>query len=156
MEPVNIEIVDVTQYIPDFLSIKYSKIPNAVLGLFANMDISQGTFIGNYMGEVYHNKADCPNNDYIFSTDSFMIDALDITKSNFARFMNCCYNNDVENVSVVNYINPGKTCVFTKSNGQQIDINNYVFYYAKRNIVKGEELLYDYGENYRKKLNIKM
>jgi len=58
----------------------------------------------------------------------------------------------VENVSIVNYINPGKSCVFTKRNRDQIDINNYVFMYAKRNIVKGEELLYDYGE----KLNIKM
>ena len=156
MEPINIDVVDVPQYIPDFLSIKYSKIPNAGLGLFANMDISQGTFIGNYMGEVYHNKTECPDNHYIFSTPNFLIDALDVNKSNFARFMNCCYNNDVENVSVVNYINPGKSCVFTKSDGQQIDINNYVFYYAKRNIVKGEELFYDYGENYRKKLNINM
>jgi SET domain-containing protein len=62
----------------------------------------------------------------------------------------------VENVSIVNYINPGKSCVFTKRNTDQIDINNYVFMYAKRNIVKGEELLYDYGEKYSEKLNIKM
>jgi SET domain-containing protein len=154
MESVNINVVDVPQYIPDFLSIKYSKIPNAGLGLFANSDIPQGTFLGNYMGEVYHNKAACPMNDYIFSTNSFMIDGLDVTKTNFARFMNCCYNNDVENVLAIKYVNPGKSCVFTKSNGEKVDINNYVFFYAKRNILKGEELLYDYGEEYRQKLNI--
>ena len=159
MEPINIDVVDVPQYIPDFLSIKYSKIPNAGLGLFANKDIPKGTFLGNYHGEMFYNKAqkaNCPDNHYFFSTPNFLIDALDVNKSNFARFMNCCYNNDVENVSVVNYINPGKSCVFTKSDGQQIDINNYVFFYDKRNIVKNEELFYDYGEKYRKKLNINM
>lgn len=110
MEPVNIDVVDVPQYIPEFLSIKYSKIPNAGLGIFANCNISKGTFLGNYMGEVYRNKAECPINDYIFSTPNFKIDALDITKSNFARFMNCCYNN-VKNVSVINYVNPGKSSI---------------------------------------------
>lgn len=154
MEPVNINVVDVPRYIPDFLSIKYSKIPNAGLGLFANSDIPQGTFLGNYMGEVYHNKAACRDNDYIFRTDNFMIDALDVTKSNFSRFMNCCNNNDVENVLVIKYVNPGKSCVFTKTNGEEIDINNYVFFYAKRKILSDEELLYDYGEEYRQKLNI--
>lgn len=156
MEPVNINVVDVPRYIPYFLSIKYSKIPNAGLGLFADSDIPQGTFLGNYMGEVHRNKAECPNNDYIFNTESFMIDGLDVTKSNFARFMNCCYNNDVENVSVIKYVNPGKSCVFTKATGETVDINNYVFFYAKRNILSGEELLYNYGVDYRKKLNIKM
>jgi len=154
MESVNINVVDVPQYIPDFLSIKYSKIPNAGLGLFANSDIPQGTFLGNYMGEVYHNKAACPDNDYIFRTDNFMIDGLDVTKSNFSRFMNCCTNNDVENVLVIKYVNPGKSCVFTKKNGEKIDINNYVFFYAKRKILSDEELLFDYGEEYRQKLNI--
>ena len=116
MEPVNINVVDVPRYIPDCLTITYSKIPNAGLGLFANSDIEQGTFLGNYMGEVHRNKAECPNNDYIFSTESCLIDALDITNSNFARFMNCCYNNEVENVSVIKYVNPAKSCVFTKTN----------------------------------------
>jgi len=156
MEPVNINVVDVPRYIPDCVSITYSKIPNAGLGVFANSDITQGAFLGNYMGEVYHNKAACPNNDYIFSTESCKIDALDVTKSNFARFMNCCYNNDVENVLVITYVNPEKSCVFTKINGEQVDIKNYLFFYAKRNIPKGEELLYDYGEKYREKLSIKM
>ena len=156
MEPVNINVVDVPLYIPYFLSIKYSKMQNAGLGIFADSDIPQGTFLGNYMGEVHRNKAECPNNDYIFNTESFMIDGLDVTKSNFARFMNCCYNNEVENVSVIKYVNPAKSCVFTKTNGEQIDINNYVFFYAKRNILSGEELLYNYGVDYRKKLNIKM
>ena len=44
MEPINIDVVDVPQYIPEFLSIKYSKIPNAGLGIFANNDIPKGTF----------------------------------------------------------------------------------------------------------------
>lgn len=159
MEPINIDVVDVPQYIPDFLSIKYSKIPNAGLGLFANKDIPKGTFLGNYHGEMFYNKAEkanCPDNHYFFSTPNFLIDGSDVTKSNFSRFMNCCYNNDVENVLVINYKNPGKSCVFTKTNGEKVDINNYVFFYAKRNIVKNEELLFDYGEEFRRKLNINM
>ena len=156
MEPINIDVVDVPQYIPEFLSIKYSKMPNAGLGIFANMDIPKGTFLGNYHGEMFYNKANCPDNNYLFSTPNFLIDGADVNKSNFSRFMNCCYNNDVENVLVTNYTNPGKSCVFTKTNGEKVDINNYVFFYAKRNIVKNEELLFDYGEEFRRKLNINM
>ena len=70
--------------------------------------------------------------------------------------MNCCYNNIVKNVSVINYVNPGKSSIFTNTNGDQIDIQNYVFFYANRNIIEGEELLFDYGEEFRQKLNIKM
>ena len=159
MEPINIDVVDVPQYIPEFLSIKYSKIPNAGLGIFANCNISKGTFLGNYMGEVYRNKADkanCPDNHYIFNTPNFYIDGSDVNKSNFTRFMNCCYNNNVKNVSVINYVNPGKSSIFTNSNGDQIDIQNYVFFYANRNIIEGEELLFDYGEEFRQKLHIKI
>jgi hypothetical protein len=33
-------------------------------------------------------------------------------------------------------------------------LNIYVFFYAKRKILSDEELLFDYGEEYRRKLNI--
>ena len=44
MQQINIDVVDIPKYIPDFLSISYSKIPNAGLGIFANRDIQKGTF----------------------------------------------------------------------------------------------------------------
>ena len=160
LEQININVVDVLQYIPDFLSIKYSTIPNAGLGIFANSDIKKGTFIGNYMGEIYRNNESYPNNNYIFGTTSadkeYIIDGSDIIKSNFARFMNCCYNDDVENLLVVRYTNPGNSCIFTKENGEEINIDGYLFFYAKKDIREGEELLYDYGEAYREKLGIEM
>jgi hypothetical protein len=39
LSPIDMNFVDVPKYIPDFLSIHYSKIPNAGLGIFANENI---------------------------------------------------------------------------------------------------------------------
>jgi hypothetical protein len=52
LSPIDMNFVDVPKYIPDFLSINYSKIPNAGLGIFANDGYTKGTFLGNYMGEI--------------------------------------------------------------------------------------------------------
>lgn len=162
MQQINIDVVDIPKYIPDFLSISYSKIPNAGLGIFANRDIQKGTFLGNYMGEIIEDFDSYELNDYCFDSihinknTTFIIDGFDIDKSNFARFLNCCYNKDVQNVLAIRYTNKDTNNIFENRIGNKIDIDGYIFLYAKRNILQGEELLYDYGEQYREKLNIKM
>lgn len=157
MEPININVVDVPKYIPDIVYIDYSKIPNAGLGVFAKTDIKQGTFIGNYMGEMSEPESEIIYNDYIFGSrrkkGQFRIDAYDIEKSNFTRFMNCCNSRDNENIQAIRY-ELDKDSSFTRLDNTVIDIDGYIFFFAKKDIKKGEELLYDYGEVYRNKLNI--
>lgn len=46
LSPIDMNFVDVPKYIPDFLSIHYSKIPNAGLGIFANEDIKKERILG--------------------------------------------------------------------------------------------------------------
>jgi len=92
VEPINIGVVDVPKYIPTFVNIGYSKIPNAGLGIFANTKIKKGTFLGNYMGEIRDEFTDI-RSDYIFAsknrTKTFSIDGANIETSNYTRFINC-------------------------------------------------------------------
>jgi len=157
-DSVNIDIVDIAKYIPDFVQIRYSIIPNAGLGIFANTKIPAGTFIGNYMGEIYEFNSKPTSNDYLFESRignaSIVFDADNLEKSNYTRFMNCCYSNEVENITVIRYKRETGSSVYITQSGKEIDIEGYVFFYAKREIEEGEELLYDYGLNYRNKLGI--
>ena len=160
LQAVDIEVVDVLKYIPECLELKYSKIPNAGLGIFARTNIKAGTFLGNYMGEIIEEAEKVPLSEYIYHSNkynnNFWIDASDLNKSNFARFLNCSSSNEPEkeNVIIVRYIDETKPSVFTTTNGRQIDIQGYIFMYAGRDIAEGEEMLYNYGEKYRKKLGI--
>lgn len=157
MEPININVVDVPKYIPDTVYIGYSKIPNAGLGIFAKTDIKQGTFLGNYMGEIYESDDSMIDNDYIFGTirkkSRFRIDGYSIEKSNFTRFMNCCNSRENENIQAIRFMDDKHTS-FTRLDNTVIDIDGYIFFFAKKDIKKDEELLYDYGEAYRDKLDI--
>jgi len=159
LSPIDMNVVDVPKYIPDFLSINYSKIPNAGLGIFANEDIKKGTFIGNYMGEIKPSHNSLSN--YCFScrrydNSKFVIDGIDIEKSNFSRYMNCCYNENIENIFAINNKTNGENTKYINSIGKEINIDGYIFFYAKRDITKGEELLFNYGSEYQEKLGIKM
>jgi SET domain-containing protein len=160
MEEININVVDIPQYIPESVYIDYSKIPNAGLGIFAKIDIKKGAFIGNYMGEIYDSNTELVQNDYIFTSHRksgpFRIDGYNIQKTNFARFMNCCTNTDVENIQGIRYEADNTGSSFVRRDNVLIDIDGYIFFFAKRDIKKGEELLYDYGEVYRNKLGIKL
>jgi len=158
VEQININVVDVPKYIPEFLHLNYSKIPGAGLGVYATAKIKKGAFLGNYMGEKC--TSDPNPSDYLFicktSNKNFVLDGYDIERSNYTRFMNCCYNTDVDNVCVIRYTNNVDSSVFYNRSGVEIDIEGYIFFYAKRDIEVGEELLFDYGENYRTKLGIHM
>jgi SET domain-containing protein len=156
VESVNINVVDVPKYIPTFVNIGYSKIPNAGLGIFANTRINKGTFLGNYMGEI----SDDANNirsDYIFTsksrTKTFSIDGANIETSNYTRFINCAAIG-TENVVAVRHKDATGSSVYVTKDGKQIDIDGYIFLFAARDIEPGEELMYDYGVGYRTKLGL--
>lgn len=161
-ELIDINVVDVPKYIPDFLQIKYSNIPNAGLGIFTNKFVKAGTFLGNYMGEIIEDEQNInSSSEYIFNSNrsnkNFVIDAYDLEKSNYTRFINCSSNNEdkKENVIGRRYVkNNNQSSIFSTHAGKQIDIEGYIFFFAKRDIEEGEELLYNYGDSYRKKLGI--
>jgi SET domain-containing protein len=99
---------------------------SAGLGLFAMLPIKKGSFIIEYIGEVIDLKeANRRGGKYLFETSANrFIDGAD--RKNIARYINhsCDQNCEVE-------IRRGRILVF-----------------AKRNIQAGEELHYDYGEEY--------
>jgi SET domain-containing protein len=157
MEPIKIGVVDVPKYIPAFVNIGYSKIPNAGLGIFANTKIIKGTFLGNYMGEIRDDTNGLTKSDYLFTsknqTNTYSIDGANIETSNYTRFINCSAINK-DNVMAVRHRDPTGESVFVTKTGKQIDIDGYIFFFAARDIEPGEELLLDYGVNYRKKLGL--
>ena len=157
MEPINIGVVDVPKYIPAFLNIGYSKIPNAGLGIFANTRINKGTFLGNYMGEIRDDVNDLSNSDYLFTSKnrikSFSIDGTNIETSNYTRFINCAAINK-DNVVAARHRDATGASIYVTKDGKQIDIDGYIFFFAARDIEPGEELLFDYGIGYRKRLGL--
>lgn len=161
-ELIDINVVDVPKYIPDFLQIKYSNIPNAGLGIFTNKFLKAGTFLGNYMGEIIEDEQNINESSaYIFNTKKYnknvIIDGYDLEKSNYTRFINCCSSNEdeKENVIGIRYVKDNnKSSIFSTKTGKQIDIEGYIFFFANCDIEEGEELLFNYGDSYRKKLGI--
>jgi len=119
-----------------------SNIPNSGLGAFAELPIKKGTFLGCYEGTLMNlnefKKKYPDGNSYAClvyrDDDKYVIDPS--KKYNWTRYMNCSMNYKNENVLRV------------KNN------NCSVLFYAKRNIKRNEELLYHYGEDYAKYLNI--
>lgn len=98
----------------------------AGLGLFAAIAISKGTFVIEYTGEKITNaEADRRGGRYLFNINSkWTIDGKE--HHNIARYINhsCCPNCESRIV------------------GGRVKI------YAIKNIKPGEELAYDYGEEY--------
>jgi SET domain-containing protein len=101
----------------------------AGLGLFAGENIKKGKYIIQYIGEKITNKqaAEKPNR-YIFDLNKrFSLDGS--SRANTARYINhLCkvYNSD--------------SC----------DDNGKIFFEANRDILEGEEITTDYGEEYFK------
>lgn len=159
LKSIDINQINKTQYLPDFLEIRYSTIKNANLGIFCKKKIEKGTFLGNYTGKILNpnDSINDPNNHsaYCFNATldgtNVIIDALDMDHSNWTRFMNCSYNKLVENVLVLQCNN---TEIYTNQNNEQISLNGVIVFFAARDIEIGEELMYDYGKEYRNKLQI--
>jgi hypothetical protein len=142
-------------YLPTHLSIRYSLIKNAGLGVFANREIKQGEFLGNYVGVL--TKTKCPGNFYVFSTEingvAMYIDAQDMNKSNWTRFMNSATSSIQENVSAIR-CNSANIINIVSSDGtpKSIDLNGLIMFVAKTDIAIEEELLYSYGSNFNEHL----
>lgn len=99
---------------------------SAGLGLFAKNPIKRGTYIIEYVGRVLKGKEMDPvNNKYLFETSKVrMIDGS--ARSNTARYIN-------------------HSC---KPNCEPEIIAGRVFIKAIKRIEPGDELTYDYGEEY--------
>lgn len=134
-------LIDKTRYIPSNVYLDYSKkYYKAGLGVFAKETIKQGSFLGNYVGEI------CDKNHkgaYVFSVimngKQITIDGKDINKSNYTRYINCALDEQDENVIVVRCNNEGF-------------MNGKICLFAKKDIAIDEELCFDYGEEYKAQL----
>ena len=115
--------------IPKITEVTYKvKKSSAGLGLFAIVPIKKGTWIIEYVGKILNGKKlieEYPENRYLFETSAVrMIDGS--SRSNTARYINhsCKPNCEVE------------------------IIGGRVFVHAIKRIDIGEEITYDYGEEY--------
>lgn len=98
----------------------------AGLGLFAGENIPRETRVIEYVGErISADEANRRGGKYLFEvTDTVTIDGKE--RSNTARYIN-------------------HAC---QPNGEMQNHNNRIFYYTKRAILQGEELTFDYGQEY--------
>ena len=107
------------------------------LGAFARHDIEAGTFIGEYAGEVlFLSNVRKRKSEYLFNLGSGLtIDAS--RKGNACRFMNHSSDEHGCNVAarIVNHRGTRR-----------------VVFHARRLIRKGEEMMYDYGEEFAKNI----
>ena len=156
---INPSWINVVQHRPKFVKIKNSPIHGK--GVFALKIIKKGTFLGHYMGEIYKEYKVGP---YIFHShvtnekgerdlekvEMFSIDASDIKKSNWTRYMNCSTNRENENVMASRLNNKE----IYEINGKKTSVEGYIVFYAGRDIKKGEELLYNYGDDYMKLMGV--
>lgn len=141
LEVIDRTLIDKTRYMPSNVYLDYSKkYPKAGLGVFAKEVIKQGTFLGNYVGEIRDKNHKGP---YVFSVivngEKLKVDAIDINKSNYTRYMNCALNQQDENVICIRCDNEGF-------------MNGKLCFFVKKDISIDEELCYDYGKEYREQL----
>lgn len=114
--------------LPVAVKVKVMRSPLGGLGLFALEPIPRGAFIIEYVGEVISTEEGdrrAATNRYIFAVDE-VHDIDGSPRWNLARYINhsCRPNADAE------------------------EIGGRVFIRAKRNIMLGEEITYDYGKEY--------
>jgi len=149
MQSINPSWLDKIGHTPKFVKIKKSSIHGR--GAFSKVAIKKGTFLGHYMGKISKAMNTGP---YIFHSkrngDIISIDANNINYSNWARYMNCSTN--ITNENVASFFLTNKEIYKIKQ--QYKNYEGYIVFYANRNIKKGEELLYYYGDAYAKLLDI--
>ncbi len=125
---------------PPGLRVSESSIVGAGFGVIADRAFLKGTCLGEYVGErlsPHEYEHRYPNQDaaYVLEVSDVdetpvFIDAQDVRHSNWTRFMNANGPDEHPNVYVV-------------------DEEGRAYIMAGRNIVAGEELLWDYGLAYR-------
>jgi len=147
--------------------VKESTINNAGLGLFATTFFEEGTYLMKYEGEIFSNEDQYfdryPNGDgkYVAEIQRALfqspvyIDGVDPSKSNLARYMNSAMSHHPQKLSStdnddgnINTAAASKTAnvIWKKQRyGKQA---GSMYFYTLRNILDGEELLFDYGADY--------
>jgi SET domain-containing protein len=124
-----------------YLQVKRSKIPEAGKGLFTKQFIEKGTCIVEYKGRIttWKNVLDGKHfNGYVyFINRNHVIDAMR-RKTAVAR-----YANDARGHSKTKGVS---------NNSEFVVENKRVFIYAKKDILKGEEILVSYGSEYWKEV----
>ena len=149
MEKIKIEWIDVIAHTPSFVKIKNSRLHKK--GAFCKKKIKKGTFLGNYFGKITQESITGP---YIFQSrrdDKIIsIDATNISYSNWTRYMNCSTTNQNENVTSYYLTNKELQHI----NDELKSLEGYIVFYSNRDIEPKEELLYYYGNDYAKRLNI--
>ncbi len=100
---------------------------NAGLGLFANRDFKKDEFIIEYTGEpLTHEQSDKKGGRYLFTlNDKIVLDGTG--REHTARYINHSCEPNIEAV---------------------IEDEEQIMFYALRDIKKGEEFTFDYGEEY--------
>ena len=158
-QDIDLNICDLKGKILFNLECKKSSIPNAGLGIFTNIDIPKGIFLGDYVCEIKKGKYPRNKSDpYCFgpspSDKNTYRTALDIKHSNWARNMNCSSSFENENV-LCNALLRSKKRYKTRD-GKIMNLCDKIFFWTKRDIKAGEELMYYYSHGYAiKHLNIR-
>ena len=112
--------------------------PNKGVGVFALRDLAAGAvldrYTGRYMDVAEYDRRwedDLTTGDYAMRLNSgILVDAEDATRSSWVR-----------------YINHSKR----KANAEPVDLNgsmDILFIQTTRDVAAGEEILFDYGDNY--------
>ena len=147
---INFDYIDNFKDVPYFIEIKYSTINNAGLGVFAKQNIPKDFFLGNYVGKymIIDNNNHNNHNYYMCSVQKYnksmyFIDSSCLEFSNWTRFINCGLNKNMNNLRTINLIH--------KTDENQ---NGLLLFYSTRNIKKGEEIFFEYGEKFKKEFNI--
>ncbi|XP_052080008.1 zinc finger protein 665-like [Mytilus californianus] len=126
--------------LPDGLSVKESRIPNAGLGVFADKTFPSRSKFGPYQGEITKDAETAHYTGYAWQiyldgAPNYFIDALDKSKSNWMRYVNCARNEDEQNLIAYQY-------------------KGDIYYRCFKDIEPGNELLVWYGQDYGKDLGI--
>ena len=142
-EPINLDLIDNTREIPDFVEIKFSSISSSGLGIFAKKKILQGQFLGNYVGEFIKKKNMKEWNPYCFRTiidnETYIINSESLEKSNWTRFINCSDSKHEPNIIQIRCKN---TEIYSTSSNRHLCLNGYIMFYALTDISEGSELFY--------------
>ena len=110
--------------------IKQSSIPEAGKGVFTTRDIDEGVTIGEYKGERTEYSKMSENGKYAWKLQNGkIIDAADVKKSNWLRYINDHRSEEGNNLSMYEH-------------------DNCVYYKTIKPIKKGSELFVSYGEKY--------
>eukprot|EP00908_Phaeocystis_cordata_P023567 Transcript_6013.p1 GENE.Transcript_6013~~Transcript_6013.p1 ORF type:complete len:236 (-),score=99.50 Transcript_6013:340-1047(-) len=108
------------------------------MGLFARQELPDNTWVGDYLGEVlsqeqYLQRYPNEDPDYVLAANTdYNIDAADPARSSFLRYAN--HSSDFNMIYDV-----------LRVRGRR---DKQVKFYTSRRVAPGEELVFDYGEQY--------